>query len=85
MLTRKSVSFWFATCAAAFTTIGPVLAQQQQVFISEPTGVNNNWSTAPILTRGETIPLLGGVGNFAWNSTHARFDGLGAFRRDAIR
>lgn len=57
--------------------------QQQQVFISEPTGVNNNWSTAPILTRGETIPLLGGAGNFAWDSTHARFDGLGAFRRDA--
>jgi len=83
MLTRKSVSYWFVTCAVAFTSIGPALAQQQQVFLSEPTGVSNNWSTAPVLTRGETIPLLGGAGNFTWDSNHVHFDGLGAFRRDA--
>lgn len=72
-----------ATCIAAWASIGVVAAQQQQVFISEPTGVNNNWSTAPILTRGEAVPLLGGLGNFSWDSSHAKFDGLGAYRHDA--
>ena len=82
MPSRKSVSLWLAMGAAAWANMGIVSAQQQQVFISEPTGVNNNWSTAPILTRGETVPLLDGVGNFSWDSSHAKFDGLGAYRFD---
>lgn len=83
MSSRKPVSFWLGICVATWATTGFVAAQQQQVFISEPTGVNNNWSTAPILTRGETVHLLDGAGNFSWNSSHVKFDGLGAYRHDA--
>lgn len=84
MPSRKSVSLWMATWVAVCATIGSVAAQQQQVFISEPTGVNNNWSTAPILTRGEAVPLLNGAGNFDWSGgNYTKFDGLGAYRHDA--
>lgn len=82
MLSLRTISICLATWLVGWCVLDTAFAQQQQVFISEPTGVANGWSTAPILTRGETVPLLGGPGNFVWASEHAKFDGLGAYRFD---
>lgn len=55
-------------------------AASQSVFVSEPTHLRTGWSTFPVLTRGEAVPLIGGaVGQtFEWTEQHRQWDGLGA-------
>jgi autotransporter-associated beta strand protein len=50
------------------------------VFVSEPTAIRNGWSTFPVLTRGDTVPLLGGGQGepFPWTASLRQWDGLGA-------
>ncbi|MEQ1828689.1 MAG: PEP-CTERM sorting domain-containing protein [Pirellula sp.] len=58
----------------------------QSVFLSQPTGAApTGWSSFAIMNRGDTVPLLGGTSgqNFSWTSSHALFDGLGAYRLDS--
>jgi autotransporter-associated beta strand protein len=64
---------------ALIASVGEAVASQS-VFVSEPTHLRTGWSTFPVLTRGESVPLIGGaVGqSFEWTEQHRQWDGLGA-------
>ena len=72
------------TLAAAMLVATAALPSTAAVFLSEPTAIRNGWSTVPVLTRGESVPLIGGTAGqtFAWTSEDCLFDGLGATRID---
>ena len=62
--------------------LGPALAGKDganEVFVTVPTGEPLGWKTFEILTAGDALGAIAKEG-FAWNSSHARFDGLGAYR-----
>lgn len=66
--------------AVALLAACEATASGQSVFVSEPTAIRNGWSTFPVLTRGEAIPLLDGPTGqtFTWTASHRQWDGLGA-------
>jgi len=74
-MTGRRLSSALAILAAAVAT-----ADAQSVFVSEPTHLRTGWSTFPVLTRGETVPLIDGTAgqSFAWTEQHRLWDGLGA-------
>lgn len=59
-------------------------AAAREVFLAEPTAIRNGWSTFPVLTKGDAVPLLGGTADqrFTWGGNDALWDGLGATRID---
>jgi autotransporter-associated beta strand protein len=66
--------------ALALLAASEATGSGQSVFVSEPTAIRTGWSTFPVLTRGESIPLLDGPAGqpFTWTASHRQWDGLGA-------
>jgi autotransporter-associated beta strand protein len=70
--------------AIAFLVAVNAIPAAAAVFVSEPTAIRNGWSTFPVLTRGDSVPLLGGTTGqtFTWTASHRLWDGLGAMQAD---